>query len=144
MTVKQKSAGACAREQGGKGEEEWKVRACMKEGSKSRPAQMEKRSVEHVHREDESPQRPRTSSTSRSTGNCARKRGALESCVARWKYIRVDVRMKEQAPAMRVRHQRELLEKGKRAAAGEMVGRHGEPCMHASIVAGVRMHAQHT
>jgi hypothetical protein len=53
--------------------------------------------------------------------------------------------MKEQAPAMCVRYQRELLEKGKRAAAGDMVGRHGEPCMQdASIVAEVCMHAHHT
>ncbi|KAJ7258596.1 hypothetical protein C8J57DRAFT_1234195 [Mycena rebaudengoi] len=50
--------------------------------------------------------RPRTLSTSRSAENCAHKPGALESCVALRKWRRVDVRMKERAPAMRVRHQR--------------------------------------
>jgi hypothetical protein len=44
------------------------------------------------------------------------------------------VRMKEQAPAMRVGHQRALLEKGKRAAAGEVVVRHGEPCMQVARI----------
>ncbi|KAJ7645723.1 hypothetical protein B0H17DRAFT_1148378 [Mycena rosella] len=77
-----------------------------------------------------------------SAKNCARKRGALESCVAHRKWRRVDVRMKERAPVMRVRHQRanedvELLEKGKRAAAGGMVGRHG--CRSRTMIVAVHV-----
>ncbi|KAJ7819018.1 hypothetical protein B0H13DRAFT_1921919 [Mycena leptocephala] len=63
-----KVRGACAGEQGGKGEEEWMVEWW-----------------------------PRNPSTSRYAENCARKRGALESCVTHRKWRRADVRMKERA-----------------------------------------------
>jgi hypothetical protein len=84
---------------------------CKKEGSKCRPAQIGKKAKDEQKNSPHQdpyrpPQRLRTPSTSRYAENCARKRGALESCVAHRKWRSVDMHIKERAPAMRVRHQR--------------------------------------
>ncbi|KAJ7770046.1 hypothetical protein B0H16DRAFT_1452410 [Mycena metata] len=98
---------ACAEEQG-RGEEEWTVRVCMKEEGKLRPApaQMEKAGCDKCKSTAKAKAKDELKNSlikiyigPRSALIPHRRRGTRRT-------RRVDVRMKERAPVMRVRHQR--------------------------------------